>query len=93
MDLSHTLIHHMTSNVDACLADCATTHTIFRDKKYFSNLSLVKSNVNTISCLINLIQGSRRATIILPSGTKIHINDAFYFAKFKRNLLSFKDIR
>ena len=77
MDLSHTLIHHMTSNVDACFADCSTTHTILRDKNYFSNLSLVKSNVNTILGLIDLIQGSGRTTIILPRGTKIHINDPF----------------
>ena len=40
-----------------------------------------------------MIQGLGRATIILPRGTKIHINDAFYYAKSKRNLLSFKDIR
>ena len=77
MDLSHTLVHHKTSNVDACIADCATTHTILRDKKYFSNISLVKYNVNTISGLVNLIQGSGRVTIILPRGTKIHINDPF----------------
>ena len=83
MDLSHTLVHHTTSNVDACIADCATTHTILRDKKYFSNISLVKSNVNTILGLVDLIQGFGKATIILPSGTKIHINDVFYFAKSK----------
>ena len=76
MDLSHTLIHHATSNVDAYIADCATTHTILHYKKLFSNLSLVKSNVNIISGPVDLIQGSGRATIILPSGTKIHINDA-----------------
>ena len=93
MDLSHTLVHHTTSNVDACLADYATTHTILCDKKYFSNISLVKSNVNTISGPVDLVQGSEIATIILPRGTKIHINDAFYSAKSKRNLLSFKNIR
>ena len=93
MDLSHTLIHHMTSNVNACLADCATTHTIFRDKKYFSNISLGKSNVNTISSPVDLIQASGITTIILPRRTKIHINDALYYVKSKRNLLSFKDIR
>ena len=82
-----------TSNVNACLAYCATTHTILSDKKYFSNISLVKSNVNTISSLVDLIQGSRIATIILPRGTKIYINDALYYAKSKWNLLSFKDIR
>ena len=83
MDLSHTLIHHMTSNVDACPTDCVATHTILCHKKYFSNLSLVKSNINTISGPIDWIQGFRRATIILPSGTKIHINDALYYAKSK----------
>ena len=93
MDLSHTLVHHTTSNVNACLTDCATTHTILRDKKYFSNISLVKSNVNTILGLVDLIQGFGRATIISPRGTKIHINDALYYTKSKRNLLSFKDIR
>ena len=92
MDLSHTLAYHTTSNVDACLANCATTHTILCDKKYFSNISLGKSNVNTISGPIDLIQGSGRATIILPRGTKIHINDALYSAKSKWNHLSFKDI-
>ena len=40
-----------------------------------------------------MIQGFERTTIILPSGTKIHINDALYSTKSKQNLLSFKDIR
>ena len=93
MDLSHTLIHHTTSNVDACLADCATTYTIICDKTYFSNLPLVKFNVNTISSPIDLIQGFESVTIILLRGTKIHINDTLYSAKSKRDLLSFKDIR
>ena len=54
---------------------------------------MVKSNVNTISSPIDLIQGFERVTIILPSGTKIHINDALYYIKSKQNLLSFKDIQ
>ena len=67
-------------------------HTILCDKNNFFKLSLDKSKVNTILGLINLIQGFRRTNIILPSGTKIHINDVFYSTKSKRNLLSFKDI-
>ena len=67
-------------------------HTIICDKKYFSNLLLVKFNVNTILGPIYLIQGFEKTTIILPSGTKIHINDALYYAKSKRNPFSFKDI-
>ena len=29
---------------------------------------------------------------MLPNGTRFHINDAFYYRKSTRNLLSFKDI-
>ena len=77
---------------DACLVDCATTHTILLDKKYFSNLTLVPFNVQTISGLIDLIKGSGRATIVLPNGTKCQIDDSLYSNKYNRNLLSFKDI-
>ena len=34
MDLSDPVIHHTTSNVDASLADYATTHTIIHDNIY-----------------------------------------------------------
>ena len=78
---------------DACLVDCATTHTILRDKKYFSNLTLVPFNVQTISSPVDLIKGSGRATIVLPNSTKFQIDDVFYSNKSNRNLLSFKDIR
>ena len=48
---------------DVCLADSATTHTVFRDKKYFSNLKL-DNNVNIISSSANLIEGYERANIV-----------------------------
>ena len=83
----------MSSVGNACLADCVTTHTILRDKKYFSNFTLAQSNVHTISGPVNLIKGSSKATIILPKGTKLQIEDALYSNKSSRNLLSFKDIR
>ena len=86
------LINYMSFVGDACLADCATTHTILRDKKYFSNFTLAQSNVHTISGPVDLIKGSGRATIILPKGTIFHIEDALYSNKSSRNLLSFKDI-
>ena len=50
----------------ACLVDCATTHTILRDNKYFSTLTLVSFNVETISGPVDLIKGSGRATIVTP---------------------------
>ena len=83
----------MPSIGDACLADCATTHTILRDKKYFSNFTLPQSNVHTISGSVNLIKGSGKATTILSKGTKLQIEDSLYSNTSSRNLLSFKDIR
>jgi hypothetical protein len=82
----------MTSIRDECLVNSGTTNTILKSKKYFSQLSPVETHVNTISDINNLIKGSGRAYILLPEGTKLIINDALYSSKFKRNLLSFKDI-
>jgi len=50
-------------------------------------------NVSTISGTTNIIEGFRRASILLPRGTRLHIKNAFYSPKSNRNLLSFKDIR
>ena len=77
---------------DVCLADYATMHTILRDKRYSLELTLIKPNVSTISGTTNLVEDFGRANIMLPNGTRFHINDALYFSKFRRNLLSFKDI-
>ena len=77
---------------NACHVDCATTHTILRGKEYFSNLTLVPFNVQTISGPIELIKGSGRATIVMTNGTKFQIDDALYSNKSNQNLLSFKDI-
>ena len=93
MDPSSKLINYMPSVGDACLVNCATTHMILRDKKYFSTFTLAQSNVHTISSPVDLIKGSEKATIILPKGTKFQIEDALYSNKSSRNLLSFKDIR
>ena len=92
MDPSSKLINYMPFVSDACLVDCATTHTILCDKKYFSNFTLAQSNVHTISSPVILIKGSGKATIILPKGTKLQIEDALYSNKYSRNLLNFKDI-
>ena len=78
---------------DVCLADCSTTHTILRDKRYFLSLTLTSDNVSTISGTSNLIEGFGKANIMLLKGTRFHINDALYSSKSTRILLSFKDIR
>ena len=42
---------------------------------------------------VDLIKDYIKATIILPKGTKLQIEDALYSNKYSINLLSFKDIR
>ena len=78
---------------DICLLDNATTHTILKDKRYFSYLVMKEANVNTISGSTRLIEGSGRANLLLPGGTNLAIDEALYCSKSQRNLLSFKDIR
>ena len=78
---------------DVCLADCATTHTILQDKRYFLDLTLTNVNASTITGITNLIEGFGRANIMLPNGTRFHINNALYSKKSTRNLLIFKNIR
>jgi hypothetical protein len=48
--ISHTdgMINSKIIGEDLCLADSCTTHTIFRDNKYFQYLILNKVSVNTI---------------------------------------------
>ena len=82
----------MINHEDICVIDSGTTHAIFKDEKYFYLLRR-KTNVTTISGNSNLIEGSGRATIFLPKGTKHVIEDALFSSKSPRNLLSFKDIR
>ena len=93
MDASTSLTPRVKITGDICLADYATTHSILQQKKYFSQLTLTPSNVTPISGPVNLIEGSGRATIILPGGTILHLQDALYSTQSKHNLLSFKDIR
>ena len=40
-----------------------------------------------------MIEGFGNATIMLPNGTILHIEDALLSTKAKRKLLSFKDVR
>lgn len=78
---------------ELCLADSATTHSILKNKRYFSQLVMKNGNISTISGSANIIEGSGKANILLPWGTQIEISNAFYSPKSQRNLLSFKDIR
>ena len=93
MDTTKSMVGLNIKDEDVCLVDSATTHSIFKSKKYLSHLIMDKTSVNTISTSINLIEVSARANILFPRETKFIITDAFYSPKSHRNLLSFKDIR
>jgi hypothetical protein len=82
----------MTSIRYECLVDSGTTNTILKNKKYFSQLSSAETHVNIIFGISNLIEGSGRACILLPEGTKLIINNTLYSSKSRKKLLSFKDI-
>lgn len=52
-----------------------------------------KASVSTISGSTNVIEGCRRANILLSGGTKFEIKEASYSPMSQSNYLSFKDIR
>jgi len=72
-----------------CLANNTITHIILKENKYFEYLTLIKANVTTISCLTNMIKGSKSANILLLNNTKLSIKDELYSPEFTRNLIKF----
>ena len=82
----------MSSGEVSCLADSATTHTILRERHYFTNLIPKKAPLTTLSGPSNLIEGYGKARIMLSNGTILTINEALYSPCSGRTLLSFRDI-
>lgn len=87
------LFESIINREDICGIDSGTTHAIFKDEKYFSTLLRRKANVTTISGNAKIIELFGRATIFLPNGIKIVVEDVLFSSKSPRNLLNFKDIR
>jgi hypothetical protein len=77
---------------ELCLVDSCTTNSILREVKYFQTLKKREGNVMTIAGRDALIVGSRRATITLPMGTQIMMDDALLYSDLTRTLLSFRDV-
>jgi hypothetical protein len=75
------------------LVDSASTKTILKEIKYFQTLTKIKGNVMTIAGRDAVIVSSGRATIILPMGTQLVIEDALLYPDSTCILLSYKDIR
>ena len=50
-------------------------------KKYFIHVKLVEANVTTISSATNLIEGYKKATVMLLGETKIIIDNALFSSR------------
>jgi peptide/histidine transporter 3/4 len=66
---------------------------ILRDTPYFQTIRKNDENITTIIGSDTHIVGVGRATIILPNGTELVIQEALLYPESTRTLLSFKDIR
>ena len=75
------------------LVDSCTTNNILREVKFFQTLTKREGQVLIIMRRDAMIVGSGRATIILPMGTQIHIEEALLYLDSTRTLLSYRDIR
>lgn len=53
-----------------CFVDSQTIHTILKERKKFLIITLIEAKVNTILRSMSLVEGFRRAIIILKIETK-----------------------
>jgi hypothetical protein len=72
---------------ELCLVYSCTTNTVLRELKYFQTLKKSKGNVTTIAGRVAIIVGSGRATIVLPMGTQIVIEDALLYPDSTRTII------
>jgi hypothetical protein len=68
---------------EVCLVDSCTTNIILREVNFFQTLAGRDAT----------IVGFGRATIVLPMGTQINIEEALLYPDSTRTLLSYRDIR
>jgi hypothetical protein len=73
--------------------DSCTTNYILRKMKYFQTLIRRTENILTIMGRNTNIVGSGRATIVLPMGMQVTIENALLYPDSTRTLLYYRDIR
>jgi hypothetical protein len=78
---------------EICLVDSRTSNTILREVKFFQTLKKREGQVLTIAGRDATIVGSGRATIVLPMGTQINIEEALLYPDSTCTLLSYRDIQ
>ena len=81
------LPQELASKENICIVDSGTTHTILKSKMHFSYLTLQDAVVHIISESAKLIEGSRRATIMLPCGTKGRHKQRTLFLKVSKKFV------
>jgi hypothetical protein len=77
---------------EMCLVDSCTTNSILRETKYFQTLTRRTENILTITGRDTNIVGSGRATIVLPMGTQVTIENVLLYLDSTHTLLSYRDI-
>jgi hypothetical protein len=77
---------------EMCLVDSCTTNSVLRETKYFQTLTRRAGNIFTITGRDTNIVGSGRATIVLPMGTQVTIENALLYPDSTCTLLSYRDI-
>jgi hypothetical protein len=78
---------------EMCFVDSCTINTILREMKYFQTLTKRTGNILTIDGCDTCIVGSEKATIILPMGTQVTIENALLYPDSTCTLLSYRDFR
>jgi hypothetical protein len=74
------------------LVNSCTTNSILRKIKYFETLTRRTGNILTIAGHNTNIVGSGRATIVLPMGTQVTIENALLYPDSIHTILSYRDI-
>jgi hypothetical protein len=74
------------------LVNSCTANSILREIKYFQTLIRRTGTILTIAGCDTNIVGSGQATIVLPMGTQVTIENALLYHDSTRTLLSYRDI-
>lgn len=90
---SHTAHILPLDSMDNCIIDSGTTHSILRDKRFFRYITPSTRPLTTIAGQQSIEQGHGPASVKLPNGTTIDMQDAVFAPTSTRNLISFQDIR
>jgi hypothetical protein len=77
---------------EMCIVDSCVTNSILRETKYFQTLTRRTGNILTIARRDTNIVGSDQATIVLPMGTQVTIENAILYPDSTHTLLSYRDI-